>query len=290
MKIIGFAQLRNESSNGNLENFFRSMSVCDALYIYDQGSDDDSFSEYLRLSEKYGLRIGIKYNNKNEFYNEIACKEKLLQRVIELEPDVDWILWMDGDTILDGRLQDRNVLERVCGDLYENGEDCGILGHFNLWRSDLYYRTDNKYHWLNDHGVGALWRNTGKLTFGTGKGLHVRNKPMGCENERRIPYYLIHRGFATDSSLLRRYEQRFPYYIANGKSPWILNRTIDETGLTFDKVPTLCLPEWYQEIANEATPEDRELLIEVPQFRKRVEDVMEMTWEESQQWRPQWML
>ena len=46
MKIIGFSQLRNELSKGNLHNYFKSMEFCDYIYIYDQASDDGSQEIY----------------------------------------------------------------------------------------------------------------------------------------------------------------------------------------------------------------------------------------------------
>jgi hypothetical protein len=46
MKLIAFSQLRNELSNGNLENWFNSTAMCDYRYIYDQNSDDGSKEFY----------------------------------------------------------------------------------------------------------------------------------------------------------------------------------------------------------------------------------------------------
>jgi hypothetical protein len=46
MKIIGFNQLHNELSNGNLDGWMKSMSVCDYIYIYYQNSTDGSLEYY----------------------------------------------------------------------------------------------------------------------------------------------------------------------------------------------------------------------------------------------------
>ena len=86
MKIIGFAQLRNELSKGNLHNWFRSMEVCDQVYIYDQASDDGSQEVYKSRENIYVIQ-----SDTNRFQEEISCKRQLLQKLLEDHPDVDWI-------------------------------------------------------------------------------------------------------------------------------------------------------------------------------------------------------
>ena len=49
MKIVGFTQLRNELEKGNLENWFKCMSVCDHIYIFDQNSTDGSLEYYKKF-------------------------------------------------------------------------------------------------------------------------------------------------------------------------------------------------------------------------------------------------
>ena len=99
MKIIGFSQLRNELSNGNLENWFRCMNFCDYIYIYDQASDDGSKEYYKKYKNTVVIESPV-----NDFEREITCKDILLRRVLNDHPDTDWIYWIDGDTILDGRM------------------------------------------------------------------------------------------------------------------------------------------------------------------------------------------
>ncbi len=120
MKIIGFAQLHNELSNGNLENWFKSMTAfCDFIYIYDQNSTDGSKVFYKKFPNTVIIESAI-----NDFENELSCKQKLLNLIKKEHPDTDWIYWMDGDTILDGRLTKNNgeLIRRILNHFEQSGE------------------------------------------------------------------------------------------------------------------------------------------------------------------------
>ncbi len=161
MKIIGFAQLRNELEKGNLENWFRCMSVCDYVYIYDQNSTDGSQDYYKNFNNVHVIE-----SNENRFYDEITCKNELLNKILQDHPDVNWILWLDGDTLLDNRLLEENgkMLRELCSNGNDNMIDAYYFGHYNLWRSDVHFRLDDDFHWL--HGkVVPLWRNNGNINI-----------------------------------------------------------------------------------------------------------------------------
>lgn len=253
MKIIAFAQLRNEIEKGNLENWFRSVSVCDFAYVYDQASTDGS-QDYYKHQEF--VEVSAELSKVNDFKNESLCKSRLLERLLLEHPDVNWILWIDGDTILDARLQKRDVLEKL---LSSAQSDAISLGHYNLWRNDLYYRVDNAYNGKHEEGIPALWKNNGNLTFKVNDGLHQDQYPEGLgthaydpEDENR--YSLIHRGFATDEQIITKYN----IYKSFGQQGWELERLIDETTLQLKKIPYNILPDWY----NIKTPFPQKQLIE----------------------------
>ena len=77
MKIIGFSQLRNELSKGNLENWFKSMGMCEYVYIFDQASDDGSHDVY----EQHDNVVLIQ-SEENLFRQEILCKKQLLEKLL----------------------------------------------------------------------------------------------------------------------------------------------------------------------------------------------------------------
>ena len=200
MKIIAFSQLRNELSKGNLENWFKQMSVCDYIYVFDQDSDDGSKEYY----KKFDNCVVIE-SQTNRFQEELICKQELLDKLLLDHPDVDWILWIDGDLLLDGRLLANNgeELRELCrlGSIHEI--DGYMFNHYNLWRSDIYYRVDDAYHSLDGNWC-PLWRNNGKLRFNKQVGLHLLQYPNGIEKINRTPYAVVHRGFATDYQIMTK--------------------------------------------------------------------------------------
>lgn len=98
MKIVGFAQLRNELEKGNLENWFRCMlSICDFIYIFDQNSTDGSLEYYKKIDN-----VVVIESPTNRFEEEMICKNDLLQKIIIEHPDYE-----DEDFNL--RLKEHNI-------------------------------------------------------------------------------------------------------------------------------------------------------------------------------------
>ena len=255
MKIIGFAQLRDELKKGNLENWFKSMSMCDYIYIFDQDSTDGSKEYYKKFNNTFVIESPI-----NDFTNEIKCKDVLLERLLKDHPDVDWIFWMDGDTILDGRLQreDNLILKNILKDHLDKDDiDSIAFGHLNLWRNDVFYRIDSLFNWLDDRGVCAIWRNNGKLKFDPIGGLHREQYPRGIEKGVAFDYKLIHRGFSTDEQIINRikYYQSIPdetwdksektYEKGSVIKAQTIERFLNEENLTVERMPTEIFPDWF---------------------------------------------
>lgn len=255
MKIVGFTQLRNELSKGNLINWLTQMfEICDYVYVYDQNSDDGSKDVY----KNYPKLIVVE-SETNDFKNEIVCKGILLEKLLLEQPDTDFILWLDGDSLLDRNLTDNNneLLNVICEHAIKNEIDGILLEHYNLWRSDIHYRIDNRYHDLS-HGVCALWRNNGKLVFDNINGLHQPQYPKGMEKFNKINFGIIHRGFATDYQIMTKYD----VYKANGQNGWALDRLLDENTLDVMTIDKNVLPTWF-EITDTELPMGKEKIIEI---------------------------
>lgn len=254
MKIIGFAQLRNELEKGNLENWFKCMSVCDYIYIFDQNSTDGSQEYYKKFDN-----VSVIESNENKFSKEIVCKNELLTKLLKEHPDTDWILWLDGDSLLDGRLleNDGKLFKELCRQGSFERTDALIFGHYNLWRSDVHYRTDDQYHSLHGNLV-ALWRNTGNLSFPSQPGLHQKQYPDGLTSAVKTNYSVIHRGFATDYQIITRYDT----YKANGQNGWALERLLNEDGLETELLPSETLPKWF-EVTNSKNPIELEKIRDI---------------------------
>jgi len=255
MKIIGFAQLRNELEKGNLENWFNCMSpICDYIYIFDQNSTDGSLEYY----KKFPNAVVIE-SPTNRFKEEMICKNDLLQKIIKEQPDTDWIFWMDGDTLLDGRLLKNNGDEfrRLCESLNSSPFEGYTMGHKNLWRSDIHERIDDSYDSLDNSGVHALWKFRKNLYFEIKSGLHIRAHPTNLNNFGKLDYRLIHRGFSTDYQIITRYE----LYKSTGQSGWALERLLNENGLNVREIDRAMLPEWFQ-VTDEIDPRNKRKLID----------------------------
>jgi len=255
MKIVGFTQLRNELSNGNLLNWLKCMDMCDFIYIYDQNSNDGSKEVY-----KSNSKCVVVESPTNDFANENACKDVLLTKLLREHPDTDWVFWMDGDYLLDGRYVENNFEKffEMC-ELAQTYELDGLaFGHYNLWRSDTYYRLDDQYH--NSHAGGrvSLWRNNGKLKMHTTPGLHKSPLPHGLENILRVDCNLLHRGFATDEQIILKYE----VYKSFGQTGWALERLLEERTLDTKRITDELLPSWF-EIVDDVDPKSKTKLREV---------------------------
>ena len=255
MKIIGFTQIRNELSKGNLYNWLRQMfEFCEYVYIYDQNSDDGSKEVY----KNYPKLIVVE-SETNDFKNEIHCKGILLEKLLKEHPDTDFIFWLDGDSLIDNNLvKDNNlILNSILENAVKNNVDGILMEHYNLWRSDIHYRVDSNYHDLSN-GVCAIWRNNGNLHYNKISGLHQPQFPNGMGKMIKIPFGIIHRGFATDYQIMTKYD----VYKSYGQNGWALDRLLDETNLTVEKLSLDVLPSWF-EITDAEPPMNKEKIIDI---------------------------
>lgn len=250
-KVIAFAQLRNELSKGNLENWFKQLEICEYIYIFDQNSDDGSLEYYKNFKNAVVIESPT-----NRFSEEIICKQELLNKLLTDHNDVDWILWIDGDSLLDGRLLKNKGSEfyRLCSLAEFEKIDACFFEHYNLWRSDVYYRVDDNYHSLSGN-LCALWRNNGNLHFDIGTGLHRKQYPSGLRKGLKIPFCVVHRGFATDYQIITKYE----VYKSRGQNGWDLERLLNENGLEVQLLNLEMLPEWF-ELNDTENPKNKKLI------------------------------
>lgn len=252
-KIIGFGQLRNESQRGNLENWFKCMEPCNHIYIYDQASTDNSKEIY----EKNKHKTTVIYSKENRFKDELFCKDELYKLMLKEHPDVDWVLWLDGDLLLDGRLLEDDNLQKLCSKLDNANVDLPCFGHYNLWRSDIHYRVDNGYHNLHGHWF-PLWGKANNKYFVPKHGLHHGQVPEGTQKAVKVDVNVIHRGFVNETEIIEKYKN----YKALGQKGWDLDRLIDEETLTVNTLPENILPKWFN-IKNTKNPIEKKKLIEI---------------------------
>ena len=224
MNIIGFAQLRNELRQGNLGRFMNNMNyLCDKVYIWDQDSDDNSKDFY----EEHGWEVV--YSAENLFHNEIACKAQLLE-MVKNEVNEGWVLWLDGDSILN---TDKETLSQLIYHAECNGHDSISFGHINLWDNENQYRLDNNYMHLDDIGVIAAWKITPEISFLSKNGLHNLQYPATIRTPLDARDIKIHHyGFFTQEQRQAKYD----LYKSLGQTGYNLDRLLDVSTLQLKEV------------------------------------------------------
>jgi hypothetical protein len=132
------------------------------------------------------------------------------------------------------------------------------MRHYNLWRSDIYYRIDNRYNELNDYGVLCLWRYKSDLYFAVDKGLHHKQHPENIFRVENLNCGLIHRGFAKDNYIIQKYNR----YKSYGQTGNDLERLLDESTLAVVELSKKLIPDWFV-IEDDINPNDKPSLREL---------------------------
>lgn len=226
-KMIAFLQLYNENDKGNL---VRCLENCkqwsDEIVIYDDASTDGSLDIYLKYTERSNIIIG----EKNEFGRELFHKQELLR--IALAKDPDFIGWIDGDDIFE-----KSLTEDMQGFLSQFPADADSmwLHNVNLWRDECFYRVDSEFNGMDKVNI---WRNNGRLHYEPCEGLHKIQTPGGLSNTIKLGYNLIHYGFSSERSIVRKYLD----YKRHGQNGWALDRLIDENTMRLVKLPKEIYP------------------------------------------------
>jgi hypothetical protein len=244
VRIAGFSCLHEELRKGNLHNWIRCMtSVCERVYVLDRDSRDGSREVY-----EQHPKIRWLAGDNNHQSNMGADKHRLLKH-LQVSIPADWVLWLDGDTLMDGRLLDGGrAIRRMCA-----GEknDVIALGHYNLWRSEEYHRVDSRFDFLHGRGVPMLWRNRPGSAFPPESGWHDSSIPNGLKVDysranpsqrppggwTRSRYNLIHMGFATDEQIIERVVRNRTYGASEDR--------FFNVPVSVEPVPANHYPEWF---------------------------------------------
>lgn len=195
LKLVGFVKCFNEGSNGNLKRCLTHLSMfCDDIVVCDDSSTDNS----LEIAKKFTSNI---IQMPDDFVCEIAHKQKLLEKALELDPD--WIVFLDPDEIFD-RNGEIGGIRKLCHYGSKHGIDSFLFRYYDLWQSKEKYRVDGNW---SKYWQKKLWRNTGNLQFNVYNGLHRTQSPSGMTNMRRANIKLIHYGFDSDEKIDEKYKK-----------------------------------------------------------------------------------
>jgi len=163
----------------------------------------------------------------NNFKEELAHKQKLLDLALSLEPD--WIVWLDPDEVFD-RSGEQGGIRSLCQYGEEHKIDSFSFLCYNLWKGKEEYRVDELW---NKNWQTKLWKNNGNLRFDVQEGLHLRQYPLGLGliNDRRTDVKIIHYGFSSEDKI----NEKYATYKALGLTGWPIERIKDEKNLIVKK-------------------------------------------------------
>ena len=224
MRLCVFAQCYNELSKGNLLRWLSHVrQYADWVVVYDDGSTDGSAD---LLKREVDIFIDGRVN---DFREEIAHKQALMDQCLKAEPPIDWFLWLDIDEVLD----------RIgTGSLREFCERAGLQAYYfpeiTLWRSGCWMRRD----YLGQGTFLRLWRNDGKMRFPECHRLHGQQYPQGLVAQGDAFFSVIHYGYASTDQILSRWftRNRLGVPVA-GREP-----CLDESRMLLEHVPHDAFP------------------------------------------------
>lgn len=222
-RVAGFMKVRNEIiREWNLGASMLNLNLlCDCGVICDDASTDgtrEALHEYFDGNPRWKI-LEIDPREQN-FRNELRIKQQMLDllhsAVKSGHLEIDWILWQDGDEVLDVHPADFYQW------LEEHGPEADVWAfHYTqFWRSANWARTDSGF----DEGwFWKLWRYHPDLSFDFSKGeLHQPQFPQqyvqaavnaamrGGSHERakRAPFEIYHTGNYGKNLVLKAIQYR----------------------------------------------------------------------------------
>lgn len=225
IKLVGFVKCFNEGRTGNLERCLKHLSsFCDDIVLCDDSSKDNS----LEIARKYTNHI---ITMPDEFKQELAHKQKLLELALSLSPD--WIVFLDPDEVFD-REGELGGIRSLCVYGNEHNIDSFSFQYHNLWKGEESFRVDELWY---KNWQPKLWKRKNGMRFDVREGLHLRQYPLGLDSDKRTDIRLIHYGFASVDKI----EKKYSLYQNLGQSGWALERISNEANIILRKF----LKEWF---------------------------------------------
>lgn len=177
----------------------QALMLCQRAFVFDDHSTDDTGA----ICRSFGDRVAI-FPSPFEGLDEARDKNYLLQKIIEANPE--WVLWIDGDEVLE-----RSGPERL-RHAAENGRGVAAysLRIAYVWNDSQYVRVDGIFGQFKRPSFFRLkGQPVQRLRFpasGRGGNFHCGNVPQGLVGEvREINVRLKHFGYMTREQRLAKY-------------------------------------------------------------------------------------
>jgi len=250
VKLIGAVACYNELSKGNLDRFLNNIkNVVDDIVFLDDGSTDGSYERLLEYTPN------VIRNTKNAFMHEQFNTQLLLERALDLFPDLTHIMNLNIDgTFSPACFKDGEaLLHKFCRD-YSREWDMFTMREINLWRSSFWWRMDANWRWHKTERIYVKEKGL-EILDKWHKGLHKLKLTSQIENTTCISQMKgfgdavsVHWGFNSKKSVqekFHRYMSLEPIKIPCPETFFITNvfNMIDEFNVQLAQIA----PSWIDE-------------------------------------------
>ena len=260
INILGFIKVKNEIMKGNLFRCLTNLKhYCDEIVAFDDNSTDGS-RYYLEMICGEDNVIG--WDRKDGFEHELEAKQNLLKLALSKNPK--WILWLDGDEILDLNAT-LGGLKEFCAKMYNKGAKAYRMHETQLWNSTSWARTDEGF---DDGSFVRLWRvpDNKELHFDIKTKTHHIQFPReyietGLDVE--APFECIHYGNASIKHIQSKCMQYF-----GGLGSWKRHLYFNEAN--YRPVPKELFPPYAEHAYNPETPKPipQKLINQILKFQR----------------------
>lgn len=191
--VCGFLKARNEIvREGNITRCLENMiQFCDTLVVCDDASTDgtdliiEEFFKTHAIPLDQFLRVSPE---EQDFRKELAVKQRMLEKVHELEPR--WVWWQDADEVVPNWFDLLRYIEAL-----QDGPAGGWrFPYKQLWRSGQWIRVDDGFA---DGAFVKLWRWRADLRFEIVERTHHRQFPENLGvivDTTYTPNFVLHFG------------------------------------------------------------------------------------------------
>ena len=198
MKLVAILRVKDEIRVIN-ECLTKLSQVVDEIIMLDNGSTDgtlEAFKNYPKITKVLH----------SQGYDEGRDKVMLLEEAKKVK--ADWILWIDGDEVLEKHFTREVAHKYMC-----SGYNRVMFRMSNFWLSRERCIYDGQYYLYNLHPQRSMWRNV--------EGAYFRNRKlhngdiMGIIGKTLLsPYRIKHFGYVDKQKM----QEKFDRYLAEDKT------------------------------------------------------------------------
>lgn len=192
MKLVAMLRIKDEILTIH-ETLSRLSELVDEIVIVDNGSTDGTLDVY-KLFPKV-----VKVKSTKGFDEG---RDKILAHKLARSRNPDWILWVDGDEVIEEFVTRDDLDKLMSSDKYNQI----LFRMYNFWDSKDTFRVDGKWKRYTSNPQRSMWRNSGNeyfddLKFHNGN-IRIKN-PVRKVSEIRIKHF----GFIDKEKTEKKYQQ-----------------------------------------------------------------------------------